>query len=71
MSPAAGAAILPLPGRIQRQHGGGLARLGARTGIVSCLGNDSLSRFLIDFLNRKTWTPATYRSRPDICRRWP
>jgi len=28
----------------------GLARLGARTGIISCLGEDSLSRFLIDFL---------------------
>jgi 5-dehydro-2-deoxygluconokinase len=29
----------------------GLARLGARTGIVSCLGNDPLSDFLIAFLN--------------------
>ncbi len=28
----------------------GLARLGARTGMVSCLGEDSLSRFLIEFL---------------------
>jgi len=28
----------------------GLSRLGARTGMVSCLGDDSLSRFLIDFL---------------------
>ena len=28
----------------------GLARLGARVGMVSCLGTDSLSRFLIDFL---------------------
>lgn len=28
----------------------GLARLGARAGMVSCLGNDSLSRFLLDFL---------------------
>ena len=28
----------------------GLARLGASVGMVSCLGNDSLSRFLIEFL---------------------
>jgi 5-dehydro-2-deoxygluconokinase len=28
----------------------GLARLGARTGIISALGTDALSRFLIDFL---------------------
>ena len=28
----------------------GLARLGARVGIVSCLGDDSLSDFLVDFL---------------------
>ncbi len=28
----------------------GLARLGARVGIVSCLGDDSLSEFLVDFL---------------------
>ena len=28
----------------------GLARLGARVGMVSCLGNDSLSEYLIDFL---------------------
>ena len=31
----------------------GLARLGARTGIVSCLGSDSLSRFLIEFLKQE------------------
>jgi 5-dehydro-2-deoxygluconokinase len=29
----------------------GLSRRGARAGIISCLGEDSLSRFLIDFLN--------------------
>jgi 5-dehydro-2-deoxygluconokinase len=29
----------------------GLARLGAEVGMVACLGTDSLSRFLIDFLN--------------------
>jgi len=28
----------------------GLSRLGARTGIISCLGNDPLSDFLIEFL---------------------
>lgn len=29
----------------------GLARLGAEVGIIACLGTDSLSQFLIDFLN--------------------
>lgn len=29
----------------------GLSRLGAQVGLISCLGEDSLSRFLIDFLN--------------------
>ena len=28
----------------------GLSRLGARTGMISCLGEDSLSSYLIDFL---------------------
>ncbi len=28
----------------------GLSRLGVKTGMVACLGNDSLSQFLIDFL---------------------
>lgn len=48
---------LPQARRFSRYLGGssanmavGLARLGARTGIVSCLGTDALSRFLIDFL---------------------
>ena len=48
---------LPQVRRFTRYLGGssanmavGLARLGAHTGIVSCLGEDSLSRFLIDFL---------------------
>ncbi|HYW48518.1 MAG TPA: 5-dehydro-2-deoxygluconokinase [Bryobacteraceae bacterium] len=51
---------LPQARRFSRYLGGssanmavGLARLGARTGIVSCLGNDSLSRFLIEFLNQE------------------
>jgi 5-dehydro-2-deoxygluconokinase len=51
---------LPLPQvrRFSRYLGGssanmavGLSRLGARAGMVSCLGDDSLSTFLIDFLN--------------------
>ena len=48
---------LPQVRRFSRYLGGssanmavGLARLGARVGIVSCLGDDSLSEFLIDFL---------------------
>ena len=48
---------LPQVRRFSRYLGGssanmavGLARLGARVGIVSCLGTDSLSRYLIDFL---------------------
>ncbi len=31
----------------------GLSRLGANVGIVSCLGSDSLSQFLLDFLKRE------------------
>ncbi|HTS60399.1 MAG TPA: 5-dehydro-2-deoxygluconokinase [Candidatus Acidoferrales bacterium] len=49
---------LPRVRRFSRYLGGssanmavGLARLGARVGIVSCLGDDSLSEFLIEFLN--------------------
>jgi 5-dehydro-2-deoxygluconokinase len=48
---------LPQVRRFSRYLGGssanmavGLARLGARVGMVSSLGDDSLSRFLIDFL---------------------
>ena len=48
---------LPQVRRFSRYLGGssanmavGLARLGARAGMISCLGDDSLSRFLIDFL---------------------
>jgi 5-dehydro-2-deoxygluconokinase len=48
---------LPQVRRFSRYLGGssanmavGLSRLGARVGMVSCLGDDSLSRFLIDFL---------------------
>ena len=48
---------LPQVRRFSRYLGGssanmavGLARLGAKVGLVSCLGDDALSRFLIDFL---------------------
>jgi len=48
---------LPKVRRFSRYLGGssanmavGLARLGANVGIVSCLGDDSLSEFLVDFL---------------------
>ena len=48
---------LPQVRRFSRYLGGssanmavGLARLGTRVGIVSCLGDDSLSQYLIDFL---------------------
>ncbi len=48
---------LPEVRRFSRYLGGssanmavGLARLGARVGMVSCLGEDSLSQFLVDFL---------------------
>ena len=51
---------LPQVRRFSRYLGGssanmavGLSRLGARVGIVSCLGNDSLSQFLIGFLNKE------------------
>lgn len=48
---------LPRVRRFSRYLGGssanmavGLARLGAQTGIIGCLGTDSLSEFLLDFL---------------------
>jgi 5-dehydro-2-deoxygluconokinase len=51
---------LPQVRRFSRYLGGssanmavGLARLGARAGIVGCLGSDALSRFLIEFLNQE------------------
>src|SRR5205823_4585083 len=49
---------LPRVRRFSRYLGGssanmavGLSRLGARVGMVSCLGDDRLSEFLIEFLN--------------------
>ena len=51
---------LPQVRRFSRYLGGssgnmavGLSRLGVNVGIISCLGNDSLSDFLIDFLNSR------------------
>src|SRR5207245_1012663 len=48
---------LPQVRRFSRYLGGssanmavGLARLGVSAGMVGCLGDDSLSRFLVDFL---------------------
>lgn len=39
----------------------GLSRLGTRVGIISCLGEDALSRFLLDFLNRERVDTAHVR----------
>lgn len=51
---------LPQVRRFSRYLGGssanmavGLSRLGASVGIVSCLGEDSLSKFLVDFLKKE------------------
>ena len=62
---------LPRVRRFSRYLGGssanmavGLARLGARTGIISCLGTDSLSEFLLDFLNREKVDTAHVQTRP-------
>jgi 5-dehydro-2-deoxygluconokinase len=42
----------------------GLARLGARAGIVSCLGDDILSEFLLDFLKAENVDTAHVQTRP-------
>ena len=42
----------------------GLSRLGARTGMVSCLGEDALSRFLIDFLRAENVETAHVQTAP-------
>lgn len=62
---------LPQVRRFSRYLGGssanmavGLARLGASVGIVSCLGSDSLSRFLIDFLNNENVDTSRVQTRP-------
>jgi 5-dehydro-2-deoxygluconokinase len=62
---------LPRARRFSRYLGGssanmavGLARLGARVGVVSCLGADSLSEFLIDFLQAERVDTAHVQTRP-------
>jgi 5-dehydro-2-deoxygluconokinase len=49
----------------------GLSRLGARVGIVSCLGTDSLSQFLIDFLQSEGVDTSRVQTRagylPSLC----
>ncbi len=69
---------LPQVRRFSRYLGGssanmavGLSRLGARVGIVSCLGEDSLSQFLIDFLKSENVDTAHVQTRagflPSLC----
>src|SRR5208337_4016551 len=69
---------LPQVRRFSRYLGGssanmavGLSRLGARVGIVSCLGDDSLSEFLIEFLQaEKVETSHVHRAPgylPSLC----
>src|SRR5438067_10096674 len=62
---------LPQVRRFSRYLGGssanmavGLSRLGARAGILSCLGDDSLSKFLIDFLRAENVDTALVQTRP-------
>ena len=42
----------------------GLSRLGAQVGIVSCLGDDSISGFLLDFLNAEKVDTTFVQTRP-------
>lgn len=69
---------LPQVRRFSRYLGGssanmavGLARLGARTGIVSCLGTDSLSQFLLEFLKSENVDTSRVQTRagylPSLC----
>ena len=64
---------MPLPQvrRFSRYLGGssanmavGLSRLGAQVGMVSCLGDDSLSRFLIDFLQAEKVDTSHVKTAP-------
>jgi 5-dehydro-2-deoxygluconokinase len=62
---------LPQVRRFSRYLGGssanmavGLSRLGARVGMVSCLGDDSLSRFLIDFLQAEKVDTSHVKTAP-------
>jgi 5-dehydro-2-deoxygluconokinase len=61
---------LPQVRRFSRYLGGssantaiGLARLGAKTGMVSCLGTDALSGFLTDFLRKESVDTAHVQTR--------
>ena len=73
-------ANVPLPQvrRFSRYLGGssanmatGLARLGANVGIVACLGTDSLSEFLVDFLKSEKVDTAHVKTEagflPSLC----
>jgi 5-dehydro-2-deoxygluconokinase len=62
---------LPQVRRFSRYLGGssanmavGLSRLGAKVGIVSSLGNDSLSSFLIDFLKKENVETSHVKTAP-------
>src|SRR5512140_3531153 len=62
---------LPQVRRFSRYLGGssanmavGLSRLGASVGIISCLGSDSLSEFLIDFLKSQKVDTSHVQIRP-------
>jgi 5-dehydro-2-deoxygluconokinase len=69
---------LPRVRRFSRYLGGssanmatGLSRLGAKVGMVACLGSDSLSEFLIDFLKSEKVDTAHVKNRagylPSLC----
>src|SRR5438067_6062199 len=62
---------LPQVRRFSRYLGGssanmavGLSRLGAHTGMVSCLGDDSLSLFLMDFLQAEKVETSHVKTAP-------
>jgi 5-dehydro-2-deoxygluconokinase len=62
---------LPQVRRFSRYLGGssanmavGLSRLGAKVGLVSCLGNDSLSEFLVGFLKKENVETAHIQVAP-------
>lgn len=62
---------LPRARRFSRYLGGssanmavGLARLGGRVGMISCLGADSLSQFLVDFLSEEKVDTAQIHRKP-------
>jgi 5-dehydro-2-deoxygluconokinase len=62
---------LPQVRRFSRYLGGssanmavGLSRLGASVGIIGCLGSDSLSQFLVDFLKAEKVDTSRVQTRP-------